>query len=653
MKQFEPVRVYFLIAEIVDGQESLHNGRRLEPEEFHAIEAFKARIGEIEQKAEGRSVVVTIEDLKTHDKVDLTMEGVRSFIQHNEEETVFRVYTLFEEEDDRTFIAETPDFAQVVGYFKADPFAVMVYRLDEEGNEQPYLMETHFTEVEEPLELPPQSKMAFTVAKPTTRPPTDDEDVNDDPIPILREMSKNVETMVELHWEHFRALGRHEDAVINKREKQGLSFGPNDGNPWYRHLLAAIQNTASTSVDMDGHYKDGAFGERTLGQEGRDWKQVLEHENVSLRPGAPRQKVTGSDSSAEELISYIGRKMGKTSPFEVPLYGSGFWVRFRAPSLEDFTELQYHLSELRVTVGSRTKGMAFSNMMQTMKSVVLDFVLQYVTDASVAFTTPSDLKDKIVVTDTDVLLWGLGTTIYPRGFPYSHSCVADPKKCNHIERAIIDLRWLLWTDELSLTQKQRKLMARKWAKTTSDEELKEYREEHRRGTNRIHWVNNFGLELKVPTLFEYEQSGKAWIEGLIESTKTLFNEPPHAAARNKYISVRAEATSACEYSHFVARVYERDEDDISADPTLLTENQEVIEGLLAQLFSATDVLEDVVKGITKFIDDSMISLIAVESYDCPSCGTPISEKFYERFPHLVALDVFTIFFILVNRKLNE
>lgn len=652
MSAFNPIRLSVFIAQQTETGEQLDTDSCFfSKEEFHTLPALKGQLDELEGVIEGRRHLLRVEDLTTSEVVDLTLDGIRQFIEHHENDTLFRVYAAFDDEVDTQLVLETKVFAEVVEKYRVDPQTYIVYKVVDDKN-VPYSMEDHFAEEDLTLELPAQPKMSFTVAKPTTRLPSND-DSTDDPIPILREMSKNVESMIDLFRDHFRQLGRREEALFDARKKSGLDTTGDDGNFWYRNLLAAIQNTASSTVDMEGSYKDGAFGERTFAQPHRDWKQILQHEDVALRPGAPRQKVTGDNSSANDLVSYIGRRMKKTSPFEVPLYGSGFWIRLRAPSLDDFTELQYHISELRVSVGSRTKGMAFSNMMQTMKSVVMDFALQYVTAASVQYTTASDLKDKIVITDIDSIIWGLATTIYPRGFPYSHSCVADPKTCNHVERTILDLRWLLWTDELSLTQKQRRLMARKWSKTTTDEELAEYREEHRRGAPRTLWVGDFGLQLKVPTLFEYEQSGKAWIDGLIESTKLLFNEPPHAAARNKHISVRAEATSACEYSHFVGGIYERDPDDDSDEPVLLSNNQEVIESLLGQIFSESDVLEDVVKGITKFIDDSIISLVAVESYDCPKCKTPISEKFYERFPHLVALDVFTVFFILVNRKLSE
>lgn len=482
---------------------------------------------------------------------------------------------------------------------------------------------------------PDQRPVNFEESLSTTEPLTEDVS-NAQALALFREAFSTVSTVLGQADDLLKKIDAREAALYEKLEKQGRGLGDDEGNPWFRVLMNALT-----------HAPVNQMGENSAAREGSEWHQVMEYEGQGLRAGQPKQRFEGTHLSAEEKMTYLARKTGTGTVFDVPLYHSGVWLRFKSPNLAALTSLQHQLSQLKVSLGADSKGMAFSNTSQALTSVVMDFALQYVIDANVHFTTPSDLKEHIQVLDIPVALWGLAVTLYPKGFPYAHPCIADPEKCQHITRETLNLNRLFWTDTTAISQTQKKLMARKFQKKLSEEEIALYHTEHVHGNNRVVWFGTTGLTLKVPTLQEYEDLGQDWINSIVEMTQGAFNEPPHGTNRERYIMSLADATTARQYRHWVKDVRERDDD---GEDFLIGDDDELINDTLNHIFSTDEYRESYFGKITEYMDDALISMIAIPSFNCPNCHTPVAEKFRERFDHLVPLDVLTTFFTLVNLK---
>lgn len=502
--------------------------------------------------------------------------------------------------------------------------------------------EVETVEVETPTEDTPtssgptpsaeQKAVNFTETLDTTKPLT--EDVNaSELLGIIRESYSTVQRVVEQSNAILKRFDDRENEVRTKLRNQGKPVTDEDGSLWYRTLLASLP-----------HSQTNELGEVALTR--GEWLQSLEYEGKQLRPGQPRQRLSGKHS-AEERLTYLSRKAGVGTVFDVPLYSSGVWLRFKTPPLSALTGLQYQLNQLKVTLGSESKGYAFSNTAQSLTSAAVDFALNYVIDSNIHFNTPSDLKDHIKTLDIPSLLWGLAVTLYPKGFPYVHPCIADISKCNYLVKETLNLNRLFWTDTLSLTKTQRKLMSTRFDVKLSEEEQRLYQAEHVRGNKRLVWFGDLGLMLKVPTIFEFEEAGRSWIDGIVTMTQGAFNEPPHGNNRDNYITRLGLATMAREYAHWVDGIYERDED---GNEEIVADDEETVNEILDHIFSTDDYVEDFFKRVTEYIEDSTISMIAVPSFNCPQCKSPISEKFHERFDHLVPIDTLTTFFTLVNQK---
>jgi len=493
-------------------------------------------------------------------------------------------------------------------------------------------------EVDEDTEgfTPAQRPVDYTVTHNVAAPSEKTTDL-ESTLTLFRESYSTVSTVLDRITSLLESINTREESIHDKAKKQGREVEDTEGNPWFRSVMNAL-----TYAQLN------EMGENALARDGSAWSQTVDHEGQSLRAGQPKQKLGAGKHSAEETMTYLTRRAGVGTVFDVPLYHSGVWLRLRTPPLSAITGLQYQMQQLKVTLGSDTKGMAFSNVAQVVTSVAVDFALQYVISCNVHYTTPSDLKEKISLLDVPSLLWGMAVTLWPKGYPYAHPCMADPETCQHVTRETLNLNRLFWTDTTALTAKQRKQMSARFAPMSNTAHA-EYLDEHVHGAQRLVWFGDLGLTLKVPTLQTHEEAGKEWIDGIVQMTQGAFNEPPHGSNRDQYITRLGMATTARQYSHWVASIHERDED---GNVELVSDDAEVLNEALNHVFSTDAYVDDFFGEITRYMDDSLISMVAIPSFNCPQCDSPTAKKFHKRFDHLVPLDVLTTFFTLASLKLS-
>lgn len=459
-------------------------------------------------------------------------------------------------------------------------------------------------------------------------------------IPIMRESYRNIAAIMQHQAALFERLEHQELETAKTLRKQGKAMGPEDGNPWLRTVLA----TAQTGMLDDQLLK-------ATEREGSHWTPSVKHGDTELRPGQPRQKLEAGAYSDEELLSYLTKRAGVGTTYDWPLWHSGIWLRFRAPSLSDIAQMNHTLQSKRVELGTSSKGLAFSNSQQTLLNVAVNFALQFVIESNIEYKSPTDLEDKIDAMDAPLVLLGFASTMYPSGLPYAMPCVADPSKCQEIVKALLMPRELIQVDELALTQFQKNHMARRFRGKVPADDLVRYKNEHRMGRERIVWFGDVGLRLGTPSLLEQREAGELWINGIIEMTQGAFNEPEHGQNRNRYINHLGNTTSARQYAHWVKAVLERD-DDTTDGYRVVSESVNVVNGFLDRTISDPKYLDDFFTKVTTFIEETIVAMVAVKSYNCPSCDTPTATEFHKRFEHLVPLDMLTLFFTLASRKLS-
>jgi hypothetical protein len=294
-----------------------------------------------------------------------------------------------------------------------------------------------------------------------------------------------------------------------------------------------------------------------------------------------------------------------------------------------------------------THGLAYSNMSVYFNSFLFNFALSMVFDSSIKGFTPETLKERILLPDLPILLWGLLITIYPDGYRYHRPCINDPSVCTHVVEELLDISKLCWTDNSALQQSQRNHMVRKTTKFT-DIELSNYVSQHGYASKNTVLLkeingNRTVAELRVPTLADYEQSGFAWVEGIVSGADQAFGSQLGGQDRDDYLLDQARITALRQYAHWINRLTFNGKEYI--------EDRTTLENLVGQLTGDQVVSDNLLDGVRNFINEVTISQIAIPSYACPSCQKDQCEDTESnKHPHLIPLDIGTIFFILLGQR---
>uniref|UniRef100_A0AB39CCT1 Uncharacterized protein n=1 Tax=Pseudomonas phage RVTF4 TaxID=3236931 RepID=A0AB39CCT1_9VIRU len=472
---------------------------------------------------------------------------------------------------------------------------------------------------------PAQKKVNFTIERP----------VDGEKIPaavaVIAFMRENPETFEEILLQHGGLFQGIEGGEV-VTDKQTLE--------WLETLQNAIEH-----ADTHGTPR------RATEREGSDWRQFFMHEGSKIGPSRPKIKLSDKPSKSD-MLSFLTRKSGMGATHEFPMPHTGIWVRLRTPTNTEVANMIQRLQNIAVRLGRETKGQGFSNRIAIYNNALTDLALQCITYTNMVATTPGDIEHRLSALDEPLLHHALATTMYPGGFNYRHACVADPSKCTHVEEAKLDMFSLTWFDVTQLNQRQRDMLRLRWSRQLRNEELDQYAQDTTLGRKPIKWFDNVGVRLRVPSIAERRDAGNRWIDGIVDITHSSFNEAPGDAGRNAYISRLGALTGARQYSHWVDAIYTR-EDGVDAEETLLTEDEEVIDAYLSDVMSDKKYAVAFEATVLEFIDEVILAMVAIPSWNCPVCDSAMAKTFHERFDHLIPIDVVSTFFTLAGQKVNQ
>ena len=425
----------------------------------------------------------------------------------------------------------------------------------------------------------------------------------------------------------------------------------------FNTAIDAIPNLDLTNSEEGQHWlesvqqaqiflmRGGAF-EKALGRDTGLWRQGVKHGTDDLKAGRPRFGENPDPANlltGERAVLKLSSVMGLGAIVQIPLWHTGIWISLKAPSEAELLELDRRIALEKIALGRLTSGLVFSNSSVYTNSYVINLALSRVYDATIKDISLQSLKDTIKLTDLPTLIWGLACTIWPNGYPYEQACVANPANCQYVMSELLNLTKLSWTDNRALTEYQQNHMTNRNSKITP-EQLKRYQEEHDFNKKRVFTLHDdaVSVELKVPTLSEYELSGFSWVEGIVNRTDEAFSTPMSDTERNEYIVNQGKATAMRQYGHWIDRLVLANDGGIIADRSTI---EQVINALSADGQVQTEFFDNV----GKFIDNTTISMIAVPRYECPKCHKDTRPD-SQAHPHLVPLDVGSLFFTLLGLR---
>lgn len=360
--------------------------------------------------------------------------------------------------------------------------------------------------------------------------------------------------------------------------------------------------------------------------------------------------------TGDTAMRYLNQVLHRGQYVRVPLWHSGIWTTFRTPAEQELLELERRVANEKITLGRVTNGLAYSNVSIYLNSFLFNFALALVTDATLPNTDLNTLKANIKVTDLPILLWAMLCTMYPKGYRHLRPCVNNPAACMHIVDELLDLSKLCWTDNSSITEGQRKHMLKRNSKFT-DIELTNYLSSHR--NNRYSTIkldesetHLTVVELRVPSLADWERSGTSWVDGIVAKTDAAFGSQLNGESRNQYIMDAAATTSLRQYGHWIERIVITDKRNKRQE---VIDDRETLEETIGHLSGSSHIHDAFFEGLKNYMNDATISQIAIPRYACPVCGADQGEIDTPEtlmHPHLIPLDVATIFFTLLDQRVS-
>lgn len=404
----------------------------------------------------------------------------------------------------------------------------------------------------------------------------------------------------------------------------------------------------------------GNYGQGALAREGSDWQQSVDFNGEEMMIGRPI--ATGGNSSTngrvsgEEAKSRLKARLGVGSLAQAPMWHSGFWVSLQAPGEGEMLELEQQLGNSKITLGRVSGGLAFSANNVYHQLTVVNFAISKMYDSTLKDISPASVKSKMLITDIPLLILQLGLINNPNGYPLARPCTDHAKECQHIEEEVLNLSRLKFVDRRSLSQNQRRLMARRTQKI-NEAELAEYVNGHAYASTTLCAISDdVYVEFAVPTVELYEKSSFDWINSIEERVDAAFGTSLEGQERDQYILAQSRMATARQYSHWVKRIIFKNVEEatpgvLTYDPAVddVDDVRESFVELLGEISSRQDVVERFVEGVQKFIDSVTVAMVAIPRYTCRVCGAEQTVE-SSRHPRLLPLDVTRLFFTLLGQR---
>ena len=404
------------------------------------------------------------------------------------------------------------------------------------------------------------------------------------------------------------------------------------------HWSDAITNGLRL-VPMQQMYKN------TLEDPDSHWAQEVNIEGKSLKAEKPQLTQTSGIISGERARLRFKAFMGVGYNLTIPLWHTGLWITFKAPSEGRLLELQRELIQDKIVFGRLTYGLSLSSMIATNVGRLMQLATEQTYYCNLKTDKP--LMEIISANDIPTLIWGLAATIWNNGYNYERACTHDPEKCQHVEKGKIDLTKLQWVNDKALSPWCLAHMRRKKQGEITLEDIDRYKKEILQLQNRSieAKVNNntFKIDLSVPTAAQYLERSGEWIDSVTSAVSDSIEQSLSEEDRNRYILQNAQSTSLRQFAHWVQAIY-------FAESSVT--DKETIDGILDDISADAPLRADIESQIRRYIEDSAISVIGIEDYKCPSCHkSQTYQPKNEYFKSIIPIDPLQTFFYLLVQKL--
>jgi hypothetical protein len=427
---------------------------------------------------------------------------------------------------------------------------------------------------------------------------------------------KELEDIVETH--SLTNLTDEQIEKLSSRTKRAVSL--------MRNLATLWQELYYDGIDKSG-----------------DWHQTVQFKETTLGPGKVRPE------NIKDPIQAIRAQFGQGTVVQVPLWSTGIWLTFRAPTLQSLLDFEQKVRMEKSSLGRSSNGMVFSASEVYTVETYMAFCLEHVTSVTYELQTGDmvdELMDLIRITDYQSVIWGLLMASYPDGYPFRQPCVADPDKCDHVDEMILNFSRMGFVDRDKLTDAQKLHMASRRTKRTL-EQIEKYQSDFPFFEQRVKVRDGLTAVLGIPTLHEQAVAGHMWVDGIATATDKAFGKKLSDMDRARHIMRSGAISNLRQYSQWIRHFeYQTDPD---AQPQVI-DNADGKDRLLEMLSESVELATSLNDSIVSYFRKTAVSYIAIPKIKCPSCQ---GESYDKTHPYLIPIDIGYVFFTLAALKINQ
>ena len=374
-----------------------------------------------------------------------------------------------------------------------------------------------------------------------------------------------------------------------------------------------------------------------------DWHNNVLHNETLLGAGKVKP------ANMKDPVMAIRATFGQGSMVQVPLWNTGLWLTFRAPTIQALLDFEQKTRMEKMNLGRSSNGMVFSAVEVYTVETYMRFALEHVVSVNYVFETGDtvdELMDVIRSRDYQQVLWGLACAMYPDGYPLRQPCVADPDKCKHVDEVLINFARMGFVDRSKISANQALKMASRSTKRDA-KWLSEYQAEFPFFEKHVPLGNGLTAVLKVPSLGSQIDSGHVWVDGISKATNDAFGARLSEMDRVRHIMRSGALTNLRQYSHWVDRFEHALDPD--AAPVVYDDlvNKDRILEMLSEDPEVGDKFTNV---IIEWIKKSTVSYIGLPKTKCPACQKESDDQTH---PYLIPIDIGYVFFTLAALKISQ
>lgn len=412
--------------------------------------------------------------------------------------------------------------------------------------------------------------------------------------------------------------------------------------------LSNIQDGVDTEV------YNGTGYERFAQPDGMFTNLLKTDQNVSLTGlYAASPKSSNNSLTGERAVLAVMNHMKVGNIYMSPLWNSGFWVSIKPPTESAVIDLMHLIRTEKVRLGRATYGLAHSSTTSVVGKYVIEFIKAHIygTTINSKELNIDDIDRYVHMNDIDALILSIICTMYPSGFNFARSCVADPLLCNHVTEAILDPSKLLFVNRRAMTESMLGHMSNRRLNSTTLKDVESYQSQMAsRNTRSMVYSadgSSINFELKTPNIRRYIESSDRWIADIETTADRLLQKDTNDNQRDNLIRDHAKATTMRQYSHYV--------DSISFGDNNVVQDFESICKVLSALSTDNILSSEFNKSVNNLINFSSIAATAIPTFACPSCKKPAASRSKEdpAYVNVIPLDMISIFFALVRVKMAK